>query len=128
MEPKATTIPEMERMFTVSPMIFIPRKVKNMERGMDTPITIVALISFRNKKITRIAIIIPMTPDCITVLREFVTVVLSSAIIWNLRAPPVSFSHSSRTSLIWSVIFMALPSLRLYTSTTITSSPLLLII
>ena len=125
-EPKATTIPEMERMFTVSPMSFIPIKVKKIERGMETPITIVALMSLRNKKMTRIAINIPMTPDCITVLRELVTVVLSSAIILNLIAPPVSFSHSLRTVLIWFVILIAFPSLRLNTSTTIISSPSLL--
>ena len=121
MEPRATTIPDMERMFTVSPIIFMPMKVKNMERGIERPMTMVALRSLRNRNITRMAMMIPRTPDCMTVLMDELTMLLSSAMSWKERAPPVSASHSSRIFSISLVIFMALPSLRLNTSTTTTS-------
>ena len=52
----------------------IPRKVKRRESGMEIPIISVALESIKNKKIIIIAMMTPIMPLWITVLRDAIVV------------------------------------------------------
>ena len=91
--------------------------VNRNESGMDAPITSVALGLFKNRKMTKTAMIIPVIPEFRTFERLFFMLLASSEKILYVKAPSVSEDKSERIFLMLSLILTVLAPDLLVTET-----------
>ena len=76
--PRATTKLDVVIRLIVWPVTLMAMKVNRKERGIDDPMTRVALGLFRNRKMTMTAMMIPVIPEVRTLDREFFMLFASS--------------------------------------------------